>query len=154
MNQFVKTVFVLKSLLAAELLMFGSMAFGELFIDPNLFSGFLNKPSLWVGVLLETAIATLPVCFIGSWILSKVSFQSMRNFLLASSGVWLLLCSSVVVVYKVLYFARDWKITLLHPGILFGWIIPGILIIGCFVWFSEKLYFVRKQMHTLSHRGE
>lgn len=146
MNRFVKAVFVLKCLLASELLMFGSMAAGEIFIDPNLFSGFLTKPLLWGGVLLETAIATLPVCFVGAWILWKVNFEYRRNFFMASLGVWLVLCSSVVVLYKIFYFPREWKLTLLHPGILFGWVFPGILIIGCFVWFSEKLYSTRRKM--------
>lgn len=147
MSRFPKTWFVLKCLLASELLMFGSMALGELLIDPNLFSGFLNKPQLWIGVLLETAVATLPVCFVGVFILSKVNFRSIERFLLVSLGVWLALCSSVVALYKMFYFPRDWKLTLLHPGILFGWIIPGILIIGCFVWFSKKIYAVRSRSY-------
>lgn len=146
MNRFVKTIFILKCLVASELLMFGSMAAGELFVDPNLFSGFLSKPQLWIGVLLETAVATLPVCFFGAFILSKVNFRSIERFLLASLGVWLALCSSVVALYKIFYFPRDWKLTLLHPGMLFGWIIPGVLIIGCFVWFSERLYSTPRRM--------
>lgn len=145
MSRFPKTLFVLKCLLASELLMFGSMAAGEIFIDSNLFSGFLNKPEIWYGIFLETAIATLPVCLLGAWILWKSKIQTRRNFLFASLGTWLLLCLSVVGLYKIFYFPRDWKLTLLHPGILFGWVIPGVLIIACFVLFSEKLYSARKQ---------
>lgn len=144
MSRFPKALFVLKCLLVSELLMFGSMAAGELFIDPNLFSGFLSKPEIWYGIFLETAIATLPVCLLGAWILSKSKIQTKRNFLFASLITWLLLCVSVAGLYKIFYFPREWKLTLLHSGILFGWIIPGILIITCFVWFSEKLYSARK----------
>lgn len=144
MNRFPKTLFILKSLLASELLMFGSMAAGEIFIDSNLFSGFLRRPEIWHGIFLETAIATLPVCLLGAWILWKIKIYSKQSFLFVSLGTWLVLCFSVVGLYKIFYFPRDWKLTLLHPGILFGWVIPGILIIACFVLFSEKLYSVRK----------
>ena len=144
LNRFPKTLFVLKCVLVSELLMFGSMTAGELLIDPNLFSGFLNKPEIWYGIFLETAIATLPVCLLGAWILSKSKIQTKRNFLFASLGIWILLCLSVVVLYKIFYFPREWKLTLLHPGILFGWVIPGVLIIGCFVWFSDNLHSIRK----------
>lgn len=140
MIRFPKTWFILKCLLASELLMLGSMAVGELFIDSNLFSGFFGKPEIWYGIFLETAIATLPVCLLGAWILWKSNIQTKRNFLLASLGTWLLLCLSVIGLYKIFYFPREWKLTLLHPGILFGWGIPGILIVASFVLFSEKLY--------------
>ncbi len=144
MIRFPKTWFILKCIIASELLMFGSMAAGEFFVDSNLFSSFLSKPEIWYGIFVESAIATFPVCLLGALILSKIRLQNKRNFLLASLGTWLVLCSCVVVLYNIFYFPREWKLTLLHPGILFGWVIPGILIIGSFVWFSEKIYYAQK----------
>ncbi len=142
MDRIRKAVFVGKCLLAAEILMFGSMAAGEVFIDLNLFGGFLTKPEIWYGIFFETAIAVLPVSLSGTWVLSKVRFQTKRIFLIASLSTWLLLCLMVVVFYQIFYFSNEWKVALLHPAMLFGWIIPGILIIGCFVWLSETLFVV------------
>lgn len=144
MSRFPKTWFIVKCVFVSCLLMFGSMAVGELFIDPNLFSGFLSKPELWFGIFLETAIATLPVCLLGTWFLSKVQFQDKRKFLFGSLATWLLLCSLVIALYKIFYFPREWKLTSIEPGLILGWVAPGILIIACFVWFSEKLYSARK----------
>ncbi len=135
-----KTWFIVKCFIASELLMFGSMASRELFFDPNLFSGFLSKPEIWYGIFLETALATLLVCLIGVWILSWIKFKDRRNFLIASIGTWVLLCSFVVAVYKIFYFPREWKLTSIEPGLIFGWIIPGVLTLACFAWFSEKLH--------------
>lgn len=140
MSRFPKTGFALKCILVSGLIMFASMAVGEIFVDPNLFRGFLGKPQIWYALFIESSIAVLPVCLIGMLILRFVRPKSKEGFLLISSGVWISLGLSILLLYKAFYFPREWRLTLPGPGILFGWVIPCSLILICMIWFSRKLY--------------
>lgn len=119
--------------------MFGCMALGELYWDKNLFSGFLRKPILWLGIFLETTVATAFMTTLGALILSRFRFLDKRIFVGVSAGVWSLLGIAVVALYSHFYWTRDWNITAMAPGLVFGWILPGLLSILCFVWLSIDL---------------
>jgi hypothetical protein len=72
--------FVAKCTLAAQLIMFTSMAAGEILYDANLFRGFLKRPEIWIYILLETAMASMPVCLTGFAILKSGSdFLSAKD---------------------------------------------------------------------------
>ena len=55
--------------------MFGCMALGEFLYDKSLISGFLGRPLLWVGIFLETSVATLFMTTLGAVILYR--FRSL-----------------------------------------------------------------------------
>lgn len=115
------------------------MALGELLIDPGLFSGFLLKPNLWAGIFIETSMATLVISLIGLFVLSKFRLVHRGAFVVISAVTWLLLSFALVALYAHFYWVREWHLTILTPGLIFGWIIPGCLTIGCLVLFSLGL---------------
>jgi hypothetical protein len=47
---------------------------------------------------------------------------------------------SITRINKTFYWPREWHLTAIQPGLIFGWIIPCALILGAFIWFSEKLH--------------
>ncbi|RYZ92444.1 MAG: hypothetical protein EOP06_04240 [Proteobacteria bacterium] len=131
--------FFLKAILAASVIMFVCMALGELLYDKNLFSGFLSRPSLWGAVFLETAIATIFMTMIGSLILFHFRFFERKVFAGISAGVWSGLGAALIVVYAHFYWTREWHITAIAPGLIFGWILPGVLFITYLVYSSLAL---------------
>ncbi len=133
------TLFFLKAVSAASVIMFTCMALGELVYDKNLFSGFLSKPFLWVGVFLETSIATILMTAMGALILSYFRFLSKKAFASISAIVWCLLGILLIALYNYFYWKRDWHLTEIAPGLMFGWILPGVLSIIYFVSLSLDL---------------
>lgn len=131
--------FILKAILVASLIMFGCMALGEIFYDRNLFSGFLGKPLLWAGVFLETSVATILLAAVGALILYRFRFLSQKLFAGVSLAVWCLLDLILIVLYGHFYWEREWHITAMTPGLIFGWILPGLLTLVCFVALSFDL---------------
>lgn len=119
--------------------MFVSMAAGELLIDSNLFSGFLKKPFIWYGIFLETGAATLLFSTIGLLILSRFRFLGKKAFSRVSLATWIFLSIILMALYAYFYWPREWHLTALTPGLIFGWLIPGILTIGWLVLFSLDL---------------
>ncbi len=131
--------FFLKAVFIATVIMFGCMALGEIFYDKNLFSGFLRSPMLWVGIFLETSAATVSMTTIGAIILYRFRFLDKNLFARISAAVWCLLGIVVIALYSHFYWTRDWHITAMAPGLVFGWILPGLLSVICFVWLSLDL---------------
>jgi hypothetical protein len=133
------SAFFLKAIFIASAIMFGSMALGEICYDKSLFNGFLSRPILWVGVFLETTLATLFMTTIGALVLYRFRRLDRKLFALTSTAVWGLLGAIVIALYSYFYWTREWHITNLAPGLVFGWILPGLLSIICFVWLSFDL---------------
>jgi hypothetical protein len=131
--------FFLKAVFSALVIMFGCMALGELTYDAKLFSGFLKRPSLWVGILEETFIATLLMTALGACILHRFRFSSRRVFIRVSAFVFCLLGLILIALYSHFYWTRDWHITAMAPGLIFGWFLPGLLTVISFVSFSLHL---------------
>ncbi len=131
--------FFLKAVLIASVIMFVCMVLGEVCWDKNLFSGFLRKPVLWGGIFLETTVATLFMTTLGALILYHFRFLNKKFFVGVSSAVWCLLGIVVIALYSHFYWIRDWHITAITPGLFFGWILPGMLSVICFVWLSLDL---------------
>lgn len=131
--------FYLNAVIGASIIMFGCMAAGEIIYDRNLFRGFLGEPSLWVGIFMETSIATMFMTVIGSLILYW--FRSLRKdvFARVSAVVWCSLGLILIALYSHFYWTREWHLTAIAPGLVFGWILPGLLSIIYFVSLSLKL---------------
>ena len=119
--------------------MFVCMALGELVYDKNLFSGFLRKPILWAGVLLETSVATIFMTSLGALILYRFRFLNKTMYVGLSALVWCLLGMLLIALYSHFYWTRDWHLTSIAPGLIFGWILPGVLSIVYFVTISLDL---------------
>jgi hypothetical protein len=136
--------FVTKCTLAAQLIMFTSMAAGELLYDANLFRGFLKRPEIWIYILIETTFASLPVCLTGFAILKSNSdlfaAKNETHFAKKAAIVWLGLGVLVIVLYKIFYWPREWRLTAVAPGLIFGWILPCSLTLFCWSLFSKTLY--------------
>ncbi len=58
---------------------------------------------------------------------------------MASVMTWLSLSALLVGLYAHFYWTREWHLTAMAPGLIFGWILPGTLTLICFVRFSLKL---------------
>ncbi len=116
------------------------MAAGELLVDPNLFSGFLHRPSLWAGVFLESATWTMPVILIGLFILGRLRFLNRSHFLTATFFVWFGLGAVIVVLYKFFYWPRTWHLTRIEPGIIFGWGVPCAFILIAYSILSVRFF--------------
>ncbi|RYZ93291.1 MAG: hypothetical protein EOP06_01445 [Proteobacteria bacterium] len=132
-------LFVLKAVLVASVLMFGCMSLGELVYDENLFSGFLHRPPLWFGILVETAIATLFMTLLGTPILYRLRYFHRRSFAVAATIIWCIAGLCLVGLYSYFYWTREWHITALTPGFIFGWILPGMLFVAYLVFTSLEL---------------
>ena len=100
------------------------MALGELLYDKSLFSGFLTKPKLWLGVFFETSVATIMMTGAGALIRSRLYYLRIEMFALASFLVWSLLGLLLIFLYSHFYWTREWHLTSIAPGLLFGWIAP------------------------------
>lgn len=131
--------FYLKAILAASIIMFACMALGELLYDNNLFSGFLTRPSLWGAVFFETAIATILMTAIGSVILFRFRTYQRKVFVGISAGVWCGLGTALIILYSYFYWTREWQITAIAPGLIYGWILPGFIFITYLVSSSLSL---------------
>jgi hypothetical protein len=123
----------------ASAIMFGCMALGEICYDKTLFNGFLSRPILWAGVFLETTIATALMTTLGALALYRFRFLGKRLFALTSTAIWCLLGIGIIALYRYFYWTREWHITEMAPGLVFGWILPGLISIFCFVWLSFDL---------------
>ena len=138
------TAFIAKCTFAAQLIMFSCMAAGEILYDENLFRGFLKRPEVWIYILLETAIASLPVCLIGLAVLKSGSdifaAKDETEFAKKSAGVWITLGLAVIALYRFFYWPREWRLTAVAPGLIFGWILPCILTLICRSLLSKSLY--------------
>lgn len=138
-NLLTYSLFVVKSVSTATVVMFLCMAMGELFFDKNLFSGFLQKPSLWALIFIETCVAAVPMTVLGALFLYRFRLAIKKKFVLASVTTWLSLSALLVGLYAHFYWTREWYLTSMAPGLIFGWILPGTLTLICFVRFSLKL---------------
>lgn len=78
--------FFLKAVLIASAIMLICMALGELCWDKNLFSGFLYRPILWAGIVLETTVATLFMTTLGALILYRFRFFDKKASLVFLQG--------------------------------------------------------------------
>lgn len=133
------SLFVLKSVLAASLIMFLCMAIGELFYDKNLFSGFLHRPTLWTAIFFETGVATILMTTIGALVLYQFRDKTKKQFLSVAALTWLLLDVLLISAYSYFYWTRDWHITKIAPGLIFGWILPGTLFTTYLIYSSFDL---------------
>ena len=133
------SMFLLKAILAATLIMFGCMSMGELLYDENLFSGFLKRPSLWFGVFLETTIATIFMTAVGGLILYRFRYLSRNAFVRVAVVAWCLSGCALVALYSAFYWTRAWHLTVITPGFIFGWILPGLLFVTYLVFSSLEM---------------
>jgi hypothetical protein len=136
--------FITKCTLTAQLIMFTCMAAGEILYDANLFRGFLKRPEIWIYILLETAMASVPVCLTGFSILKSgsdfLSAKDETHFTKKAAIVWLSLGLIVIALYKIFYWPREWRLTAVAPGLIFGWILPCSLTLLCWSFFSKALH--------------
>jgi hypothetical protein len=154
MRKFTRFRFILKCMFISGFLMFVSMAAGEIFVDNNLFSGFLHRPSIWHGIFLESGIATFPVCLIGLFALGRVRTASKKTFLAISLAIWMLLGSAIIALYKIFYWSRDWHLTAIEPGANL-WLDHSLLVDTCFLRnVFDRLIQAANIKHTLDiYRG-
>jgi hypothetical protein len=139
-KKYPRVYFLLKCCLSTGFFMFTSMIAGEIFVEPNLFGGFSQRPALWLEVLLESTVWTFPIALIGLLILGRFQGFTRKKYILASTGLWVALNVLIIIIYKFFYWPRAWHLTDLHPGLIFGWVIPCILILCSYSFFSLQLY--------------
>lgn len=129
---------------SAVFIMFFSMAAGELLYDQNLFRGFLRRPEIWPAIVLETAIAALLVSQLGLYLLRKlIEFEPAKNqsdFQKKTALVWLGVGLILVALYWLFYWPREWRLTAMAAGLFFGWILPGVLTLAAWTYYSRSLY--------------
>lgn len=135
---------IVRLISSAVIIMFSCMMAGEILYDENLFRGFLKRPGIWPAIILETAIASLLVSQIGLFFLKKlIEFEPIKSeadFLKKSAFTWVSVGLVLVVFYWLFYWPREWRLTAMGAGLLFGWILPGILTLAAWTYFSRKLY--------------
>ena len=144
----IKTVYALflsKALVAGLLIMFVCMASGELLYDSHLFSGFLTRPKLWIGIFFETTVAVTLMGIVASPVLYRFRFSTRRHFIVVSTLTWIALGCALVGLNSHFYWTREWHLTAIAPGLFFGWFLPGLLTVICFVWLSTGLRQSRRE---------
>lgn len=129
-NLFKASSYILKCAFAAGLIMFICMAAGELFINPQMFKGFLAKPKIWFLIFLESAVWMIPMALISLpflWSLRNLKNSKAKPIVISG---WATLGIAAIITYKIIYFPNDWaaeKFT--RADIVFGWTIPCVIIL-------------------------
>lgn len=135
MNKVTNAKFLFKLVFIGCLMMFLSMAVGEL-VKPELFNGLLRKPTIWFWVFVESAIWLLPFSILGLFFINKIKDMTRKKFLVATAAIWFSMGSGIIIAYKLLYFPEDWKMQEHLGEVVFGWVMPCLLIWFFFTRFS------------------
>jgi hypothetical protein len=137
-KKFPGTRFALTCAFAGGLAMFVCMAAGELFADPEMFRGFLKKPTIWPMIFVESAIWVLPFIFLILPLLNRLKNADPKKASWIISLSWIVVGLFVAIAYKLTYHSSEWSfIQLWRPDIVFGWILPYLLILATFVYLSQ-----------------
>ena len=132
--------FVIQCLGVRGLVMIISMMAGEVLIHPDLFTGFLSKPHLWVLCFVETSVWLLPVILIATFVLLRYRHLSKITFIplsiLTCTGISFLFLSTSLLVY---FPGKNWDLSSFNAEILFGWGIPLPLILMALIALSREL---------------
>jgi hypothetical protein len=115
---------------AAGLIMFVCMAAGELFVNPQLFRGFLTKPRIWPLIFLESATWIIPMALLSLpflWGMRKLKGGTATSVVV---GCWAVLGIVAIVTYKAIYDSGEWALDqITKADIMFGWTIPCTVIL-------------------------
>jgi hypothetical protein len=142
--------FVLKCALIGGLMMLLSMAAGEIFVSPNLFGGFIHQPLMWLMILFESAMWLMPFLVVGVLLLRRLKGVSKKVMAMSAAGLWAAFGTFIVITYKVSYFPEDWGFqSILKAEVIFGWLIPCLLIWMFFTWFSVQ-YLVQMRQRSMN----
>lgn len=129
-NAFKTMTYVLNCAFAAGLIMFICMAAGELFVNPQMFRGFLSKPKIWFLIFLESAAWMIPMALLSLpfiWGLKKFKERGAKSIVVCG---WAVLGVAAIVVYKTMYFPDEWAFDqITRADITFGWTIPCVMIL-------------------------
>jgi len=136
-------IFAITCSFVGGLIMFICMAAGELFVDPEMFRGFLKKPAIWPWIFIESAIWLMPFLLLIVPLLNCLKAMDPKKAARIISLSWIAVGLVVAVVYKYTYYSGDWSLEQMsRPDITFGWTIPYVIILVTFVYLSQS--YVRK----------
>ncbi len=135
-------IFGAKLAVVGGLAMFICMASGELFVDANMFKGFLKKPGVWPLIFLETAICLAPFLLLAVPVLKRLKNRKTKTAVISVILIWTIVGLTVAAFYKI-----DLR-QVTRPDIFFGWTLPFLIILGAFVFFS--LQFIRRNQQAVA----
>ncbi len=117
--------------------MFLCMAAGELFVDREMFRGFLSKPVIWPLVFLETAVWLLPFMLLIVPLLNRLKKKEPKSAAKIIAASWIVVGLLVATGYNFAYFSSDWSVSqIARPDITFGWTLPYLIILASFIYLS------------------
>jgi hypothetical protein len=129
--------FSLRCAVVGGLAMFICMAAGELFVDPEMFRGFLRKPALWPLVFLETTIWLVPFMILIVPLLNRLKTKKPKSAAWIITLSWIAVGLVVAAGYNFAYFSSEWSVSqILRPEITFGWTLPYLVILLLFIYLS------------------
>lgn len=106
------------------------MALGELVVRADLFGGFLYKPSVWLGVILEMIFwlaCSLPIVLVTMNIARRLPNPWAIRLAL---GVWPFLGGVIVLTYWLSFGGKSLSFEFFtRADVAFGWTIPCALIL-------------------------
>lgn len=130
---------ILQCAFMGGLMMFICMAAGEIFVDPQMFGGFLSLPHIWPLIFLESAVWLIPFMAVVLPLLKKLKNVSPLKSASLVAALWIAVGTLVVIGYKLTYYPKNWSLRqIARADITFGWTIPCVLILALFIFFSLK----------------
>lgn len=106
------------------------MAAGELFVNPQMFHGFLAKPKIWYLIFIESAIWMIPMALLSLPFLWSLKQFKARNAKWIVVNGWAVLGIAAIIAYKTMYFPDGWSFDqITRADITFGWTIPCVMIL-------------------------
>ncbi|MBC7420133.1 MAG: hypothetical protein H7328_05345 [Bdellovibrio sp.] len=142
MKKYPAIFFSIKCGLIGGLVMFICMAAGELFVNPEMFSGFLRKPRIWPFIFIETAIWLAPFILLVVPLLKRLSTKNPLHAKKVITISWIAVGLTIAIVYKFAYYSSDWSIVeIFRPDITFGWTLPYLIILISFIYLSNDYVF-------------
>jgi hypothetical protein len=129
--------FAMKCSFAGGLIMFLSMAAGEILVSPNLFGGMLEHPKIWPLIFLESAMWLFPCMLLVLPFLKALKKVHPRIATRAIVAGWIAIGFAIIIGYKKTYYPNDWSLEQIRRlDITFGWTIPCAFILVVFVFLS------------------
>ncbi len=142
-DKFPGIFFAIKCSVMGGLIMFFSMAAGEIFVDPEMYNGFLKKPQIWPLIFLESAVWLLPFLLLIIPMLQRLKTLESKHTTIIITASWIGIGLVIAVLYKLTYNPKNWSFAQMgEPNVTFGWTLPYSLILIAFIYFS--ISYVRK----------
>lgn len=115
------------------------MLIGEYLHGP-IFNDFLNKKYLWPIAFLETVLWIVPLSWLNCFLIKKVPNLKSVGRVILSTTFWIGLSMSVFLIYHL---NADpgwqlWSKANLSHAYVYGWYIPGAMMIIIFALLSLK----------------